>query len=218
MSRTLFLLGLLLAVLMLSTTLPVSGAACLTCVGPGGGGGTPRPTQPGSTPRPTRTRPPQGTPTAAPCTPEYDPPTITLAGHTPPYPLTIGQDPDDLGVDVTVSITGGQKNNGCNRGPAQRSITAASLREVRLSDATIRWIEGELAAYYPGAHVKDRYPLTPYYVTGGTGSTQATLTFHFDPLDPGDYEIVVNATQDDGQTQETVLSLHVWLMEATITR
>ncbi|RME34762.1 MAG: hypothetical protein D6794_10240 [Deltaproteobacteria bacterium] len=121
-----------------------------------------------------------------------------------------------MGVDVTVLVDGGRKTNHCSRGPAQRKVTDVTLVEVRLSDATVRWIEQDLASVYPGAHVKDRYPLMPRYNTTGLGTGQAALTFHFDPLDPGDYEIVVQSTQDDGQTQETVLSLHVWLMEATI--
>ncbi len=185
------------------------------------------------------TRPPNGAPVGAPCvprirqpqlqccsgssggagggcTPEYDPPTISLAGHTPPYPLVIGQDPDDVGVDVTISITAGEKNNGCDRGPARRTITAVTPVEVSLSDASIAWIQNELALYYPGAHVLDSYPLWPTSAVSGIGTSTVTVTFHFDPLDPGNYDITLTATQDDGQTAAQTLQVPAYLLESTI--
>ena len=150
------------------------------------------------------------------CTPQYAPPAITLGGHTPAYPLVIGQDPDDVGVDVTVVIEGGQKTNGCNRGPAQRNITGVSPVSVMLSDASKEWIQNELALYYPGAQVLDTYPLLPPYAVNGIGTTTVTVTFHFDPLDPGNYDIQVTATQDDGQSKTETLQVPAYLLESTI--
>ena len=157
------------------------------------------------------------TPTPIACTPTYDPPSVSLAGTTPPYPLTIGQDPDKLGFDATILIEGGRKTNSCNRGPAQRTITDVTLDSLELSEETIDWIEQDLALWYPGAHVKDYYPQNPYAIVTINGTT-ASLVFHHDPLDPGTYEATVTATQDDGKTTEAVLEIPVYLFEATIVK
>jgi len=61
------------------------------------------------------------------CSPRYHAPTVSLSTYTPEYPLVIGQDPDELGVDVTLRAQGGSKSNGCNRGAAQATITSFSL-------------------------------------------------------------------------------------------
>jgi hypothetical protein len=156
-------------------------------------------------------------PTPITCTPRYDPPSVSLAGTTPPYPLTIGQDPDQLGFDATIVVEGGRKINNCNRGPAQRDITSVTLDSLELSAETVSWIEGDLAIWYPGAHVMDAYPQTPYYTTSINGTT-ASLFFHHDPLDPGTYEAHVTAIQDDGKQTEAALEIPVYLLEATIVR
>jgi hypothetical protein len=61
------------------------------------------------------------------------------------------------------------------------------------------------------------YPITPVLTTTGLNTGTATTSFHFDPLDPGDYEVTVTATQDDGQTTSKVFTVHVALYETTIT-
>ena len=153
----------------------------------------------------------------APCTPRYAPPSVSLAGTTPPYPLTIGQDPDQLGFDATIVAEGGRKTNNCNRGPAQRDLTSLTLDSLELSKDTISWIEHDLAIFYPGARVKDVYPQHPYATVNINGKT-GSLVFHHDPLDPGVYEAHVTAVQDNGQEITVVLEIPVYLLEATIVR
>jgi hypothetical protein len=131
--------------------------------------------------------------------------------------LTLGQDPDDVGVDLVYGAQGGAKTNGCNRGPSRSPITGFEITSVELTSETIAWITGELADLYPGAKVKDVYPLVPTFDTSGIGSSSASLRAHIDPLDPGDYVITVRAVQQDGQAVVQAYSLKVWLFEAAIT-
>jgi hypothetical protein len=86
-----------------------------------------------------------------------------------------------------------------------------------LSSESISWISSELAHKYPGAHVLDSYPISPELTTSGLDTSTATATFHFDPKDPGDYQVTVTATQDDNQEAEKVFQVHVALYESTIT-
>ncbi|RMD66310.1 hypothetical protein D6833_01625, partial [Candidatus Parcubacteria bacterium] len=78
-------------------------------------------------------------PTPTPCNATYDPPSATLS-HAPPYPLVITQDPDELGVDVTVTITGGLKTNSCP-GVGQQTIASVTLDWVGLAASSVDWIE-----------------------------------------------------------------------------
>ena len=156
-------------------------------------------------------------PTPVPCTPTYAPPTLTGRGQDPPYPLTMGQDPDKVGVDLTYAAQGGARTGSCNRGSSRSPITAFEIVSVELTSETVAWITGELAALYPGAKVKDTYPFVPTFDTSGTGTSSASLTAHIDPLDPGDYAITVRAVQEDGQAVVEDYSLKVWLLEAAIT-
>jgi len=164
--------------------------------------------------------PSQPQPTAAPltCSPSYDPPILDGGGQEPPYPLTIGQDPDKLGVNMFFSGTGGAKNNGCNEGPARSPIVDFRVISVELTPETVAWITGELADIYPGAHVKDDYPFSPsVFETQGMFTGSASLEIHIDPLDPGDYVVSVRLAQEDGQADVRAFPLKVWLFEATIT-
>jgi hypothetical protein len=156
-----------------------------------------------------------GGPNPTPCTPEYDPPVVSLSGYTPPYPLVFGQDPDKLGIAVTILAQGGSVNNSCGSGRLQ--ITQLTLDGVSLSPASASWIHGYLASRYPGAKVLGSYPLTPAATTSSLPAVTATLDFHFDPLDPGFYNVVVTATQSDGQTTTSTLSVPVHLLDSTIT-
>lgn len=140
-------------------------------------------------------------------------PTITTAAlqPTPEYPLVLGQDPDRRGITISgITVTAGEHD--CRTG----TISAVSV-SIRLSSASITWINGELARKYPGAHVKGTYPITPVLTTTGLNTATAVTSFHFEPLDPGDYEVTVTATQDDGQTVVKVFTVHVALYESTIT-
>ena len=128
-----------------------------------------------------------------------------------------GQDPDKLGTTVTVSASGGAKTNSCSDGPAQRSVTSISMGGVALSEASIDWILDILSLRYPGAYIKDSYPLFPTLIPSGIGTTIAGATFHYNPLDPGIYNVTITAIQDDGQTTTTVLNVPAYLMDATIT-
>jgi hypothetical protein len=129
----------------------------------------------------------------------------------------MGQDPDQVGVDLTYAARGGARTGGCNRGPSRSPITGFEITSVELTSDAIAWITGELADLYPGAKVKDSYPLVPTFDTIGVGSASATLTAHIDPLDPGDYIVTVRAVQEDGQAVVEEFSLKVWLLEAAIT-
>ena len=147
------------------------------------------------------------------CIPQYHAPTLGMGGYTPPRPLVIGQDPDELGVDVTITAQGGSKTNNCPGDP-RGTITIFQLDEVTLSPEAIARIKGELQKAYPGAHVLGSYPLHPSPSTS-LGSN-ATLTFHFDPQDPGAYNILVTVTQHDGQTVSQTFQVPAHLLEATI--
>lgn len=140
-------------------------------------------------------------------------PTITNAAlqPTPEYPLVLGQDPDRRGITISgITVTAGEHD--CRTG----TISAVSV-SIRLSSASVSWINGELARKYPGARVKGTYPITPVLTTAGLNTATAVTSFHFEPLDPGDYEVTVTATQDDGQTAVKVFTVHVALYESTIT-
>jgi len=147
------------------------------------------------------------------CVPQYHAPTVSMGGYTPPYPLVLGQDPDELGVDVTILAQGGSKTNSCPGDP-RGTITTFQLGEVILSPEAIARIQGELQKAYPGARVLGSYPLHPS-PSKSLGSN-ASLRFHFDPQDPGAYNVVVTVTQHDGQTVSQTFQVPAHLLEATI--
>jgi hypothetical protein len=139
-------------------------------------------------------------------------PTITsnVLQPTPEFPLVIGQDPNRRGITVPpISVSAGEHD--CRRG----NISSISVK-INLNSESIHWINGELARMYPGAHVLDTYPISPMLITQGLDTPTATASFHFDPQDPGDYEITVTARQDDGKVVEKVFQVHVALYESTI--
>jgi len=178
----------------------------------------PQPTQPPR--RNNRDEPEEEPPPPPPvqrCTPTYAPPTITMASQDPPYPVVIGQDPEDVGVDVVIAVVGGVKTNGCNEGPPRDTIAAIDLIDVNLSTESRNWITGELAQKYPGARVLDNYPLHPAATRNGLGSTNASLRFHLAPRDPGTYLAQVRAVGTYGETNVQVFSIPVYLLDATIT-
>jgi len=154
-------------------------------------------------------------PTQPPCIPSWAPPTISAAFTLDPsYPITLGQDPEDLGVNVNgiLALAGASR---CPGQPSAR-IIAFSVTEVRLAASSVAWITGELARKYPGARVKGSYPFTPPYQVSGLGTPAARLSFHFDPLDPGYYEVHLLAVQSDGQQVTTIVRVPVYLMESSI--
>lgn len=174
---------------------------------------TARPPQP--TAKPKRNKP-EPEPTARPvCVPTYKAPTIAFAGRTPPYPIVIGQDPDKVGVDFVISASGGRRSNDCLSGPDQRTITFIDVSTIHLAPESIARINGELASSYPGAAVKDSYPLFPQQARVYSGTT-ARLNAHFDPLDPGSYLVTATARQDDGQFVSGIFSIPVSLLEGTL--
>jgi len=174
--------ALALAVLLLSVVPQMHAHAqdCMDCMGGGGGEKPEKPDDPHD-------------PIDPPCAPYFEAPKID-ANLTllPPYPITLGQDPDDRGVDVS-GITARGGNHHCpNGGPAM--IVAFSLVKVQLAQSSMAWITGELARKYPGAQVKGSYPFTPPCQVSGLGASQAQLAFYLAPLDPGYYEVTVQAT------------------------
>lgn len=150
------------------------------------------------------------------CSPEYNPPVVALAAYSPDFPLVFGQDPDKVGVDVRLTATGGSKSNNCAEGAGQLTITSLSVNGVSLSDSSAAWITGVLALRYPGSYIKDSYPLEPEAVISGLITSAAAASFHFDPLDPGFYDISVTAIQSDGQVTTSVLNVPVYLLDSTI--
>jgi hypothetical protein len=156
-----------------------------------------------------------GGPTSTLCPPTWTPPTIsTSLSLTPAHPITIGQDPEHLGVDVSGLMATG----GASRCPNQPSanIVRFSITQVRLAASSVAWINGDLARKYPGARVKGSYPFTPQFQAVGLGSPVARIAFHLDPLDPGYYEVHLQAVQSDGQQVTAILNVPVHLMESTI--
>ena len=51
----------------------------------------------------------------------------------------------------------------------------------------------------------------------GLNTSAAAASIHFDPLDPGFYDISVTAVQSDGQVTTSVLSVPAYLLDSTIT-
>jgi hypothetical protein len=142
------------------------------------------------------------------------PPQISTASlqPTPAFPLVLGQDPKSAGIVIPEVVVNAGEHD-CRRG----TIAAIEVK-VRLSEESMRWIRGELARRYPGARVLGSYPIVPVPEISGLNTSQAVASFLFDPLDPGDYEINVTATQDDGQIVSKDFTIHVALYESTLTR
>jgi hypothetical protein len=191
---------------------------CMDCLG--GGGPGPEPPEPVEPPgggggdKPDKPDDPRD-PTDPPCASHFDAPTIDAnLLLQPPYPITLGQDPDDRGVDVNGIVARGGNRHCPIGGPAK--IVSFSVVKVQLAQSSIDWIRGDLARKYPGAQVKDSYPITVPYQVSGLSSSQVRLSFHLAPLDPGYYEVTVLATQQDGQTISATLRIPVYLMESTI--
>ena len=152
------------------------------------------------------------------CAPSFDPPSLSLAsvGTSPSRPLVIGQDPDRLGIDIAgITAQGGLRH--CPDDGTRGKITGFTV-QVALSSASQAWIQGELRLKYPGAEIQGTYPLLPQPRAAGLQSSSASLSFHFDPLDPGIYDVTINVTQEDGKTAAGTLQVPAWLLEATITR
>ena len=162
-------------------------------------------------PPPDRSSAPAPAPTA--CVPAYHAPTVSLGGYTPAYPLVLGQDPDKIGVDVIITAQGGSKTNSCP-GDSRGTITTFQLNEVALSPEAIARIQGELQKAYPGARVLGSYPLHP--TPSVSMGSNATLRFHFDPQDPGAYNVLVTVHQHDGQAVSQTFQVPAHLLEATI--
>ncbi len=155
------------------------------------------------------------------CTPDYAPPVIHAkdAAFSPPYPLTLGQDPDRLGVAVTVTAEGGKDKNNC--GGAKPKITDFKVTGIDLAESSRNWILTDLAAWYPGATILGDYPMLPDQSSlQGKNTSKATLWFHFNPLDPGFYKVTVVATQDKGSQKSStaVITVPVYLIETTTIR
>jgi hypothetical protein len=129
---------------------------------------------------------------------------------TPAFPLVLGQDPGRIGVTIPEVIVSAGEHD-CRQG----TIEAIEVK-ISLTQDSIRWIQGELARKYPGARVRGTYPLSPPLVTSGLHASQVSTSFHMDPLDPGDYEINITATQDDGQVVAQAFTIHVALYESTL--
>ncbi|MBC8504725.1 MAG: hypothetical protein ISR58_12250 [Anaerolineales bacterium] len=159
---------------------------------------------------------PQSNPAPPSCTPTYAPPVVSLQDYLPPYPVVIGQDPEQVGVDVIVTALGGLKSNGCSSGPGRATISSITLDGVDLSAESRGWITGELAQLYPGAHIKDSYPLRPSANRSVSGMN-ATLRFHLDPRDPGTYLATVTVRQSDGRMSTRTFEIPVHLLDGTIT-
>ena len=211
---------LLLAALSLSLVYPLIQAHaqdCLDCIGGGDPTQEPDPTEPPDDPPDDPPGPPDEPPppTEPPCDPYFDAPLIeTGLGLDPAYPITLGQDPDDRGVDVSgITARGGQHHCPSN---GRAGIVSFSVVRVELAESSVAWINGPLARKYPGAHVKGSYPFTPAFNASGIGSSQAQLAFHLAPLDPGYYEVTVQVMQEDGQSASAVLRVPVHLLESAI--
>jgi hypothetical protein len=140
------------------------------------------------------------------------PPQITTSSlqPTPAFPLVLGQEPDHAGIVIPEILVAAGEHD-CRRG----TLSEIEVK-VNLSEESMRWIQGELARLYPGARVLGTYPIIPVLEITGLNTPQASASFHFDPLDPGDYEINVTATQDDGQAVSKAFSIHVALYESTL--
>ncbi len=123
----------LLAAITLSAIYPLNQAHAQDCYDCQGGGD---PTEPPNDP-------PDLDPTDPPCDPYFDPPTISAnLTLVPAYPITLGQDPDDRGVDVRgITARGGMHH--CPNGGSARIVafrwSGCSSPSPASSGSTARW-------------------------------------------------------------------------------
>lgn len=159
---------------------------------------------------------------APPCTPSYESPAIDATFTTwPQNPLVWGQDETHLGLTIHGVTAHGGRDTVCNSG--QQDITSITV-QLRLREASKQWIETYLFSRYYGAALKGTYPADPLpnpdYPNGysGLGSPNATRSYiFFQPLDPGQYDILVRACQRDGQcTNRSLGPVKVWLLDTTL--
>jgi len=120
-----------------------------------------------------------------------------------------------VGVDVTFQASGGQKINDCPLGDDQKILTSFKVLEIQLAETSRQWILNDLANIYPGAYIKGQYPL-PFTVKSKSLGYDGSLTIHFDPPDPGFYEIKVEVVQSDGQRTVKWFSVPVYLLETEL--
>jgi len=152
-----------------------------------------------------------------PCEPVYEAPRIDMTSktQTPPYPLVLGQDPDLMGITIAGIAAYAGEDTTCD-GPAATITSFTS--SISLSSASVDWIEGYLASRYYGAHVLGSYPMSPDDPTmSGIGTPFATLGFHFENPDPGNYEVKITATQSDDQIAELIFLVESYLLDVTLT-
>ena len=126
----------------------------------------------------------------------------------------VGQKADSE-ITVTFNASGGPSLTCSSAPPA--AITRLVVLRVDLAQSSRNWITTSLSRYYPGARVKDVYPLNPNPVTinTGLGTPNAVGSITYSPKDPGWYDILVRVTQVDGQTRQRTYRVPVYLLGST---
>jgi hypothetical protein len=168
------------------------------------------------------------------CTPSYAPPSIDDSySINPPNPVPWGQEQQPYGKALGMTIGSIKAHGGADTacGSGQASITKITV-QISLRQSSIDWILNVLGRRYVGVHVKGTYPQSPerpapdhpYYACSfdpvkGIGTPNAQLDCQFfRPLDPGLYDVIVQACQSDGKctTKSFPEPIRVWLLDTTL--
>lgn len=167
------------------------------------------------------------------CTPQYAPPTIDDTYTVdPPNPIVWAQEQPPYGEALGMTLNDIKAHGGQDTtcGTGQRASITSIRVWVTLSQGSIDWIFNDLARRYLNVHLNGQYPQYPevpppdhpYRMCQGaqgwnTPDAELDCQF-FRPLDPGRYEVHVEACQSDGKcTTKTLPDLvSVWLLESRL--
>ena len=186
------------------------------CLGGGGPGPTPRPcTCPGDSW-------------------SYATPSTTLTGIEPPYPVVVGQDPEDVGATLVFQTVLGPATHtwygpACPACPVHTATVRDTLStgtvDFNLTEASKDWIINEVGRLYPGAEPKHPDWVAEELVWSGcyrNGDDHVcTGRAHFPAEDPGlyDAQIYITAALNGPRTHGPYTFLNavqVWLLETRL--
>jgi hypothetical protein len=165
----------------------------------------------------------------------YATPSTTLIGIEPPYPLVVGQDPEDVGATLVFQNVLGPSTHtwygpDCPACPAhtatvQDTLSNGGTVDFNLTEASKDWIINEVGRLYPGAAPKhpdwiaEELVWSSCYRNGD--DHVCTGRAHFPAEDPGlyDAQIYITAALNGPRTHGPYAFLNavqVWLLETRL--
>jgi len=149
----------------------------------------------------------------------YDPARMTGFGYFPQHPVVVGQGGE--GFYLTARFVGGRFWEEDCEGRHYTDDPIASVDvSVSLADSSRRWIEGELAARYYGARVKDTYPKRSplFYGSSMFVGVRWPRRGLFEALDPGYYVVKFTVRTTGGKVFVFTGRAPVYLGDSTLIR